>query len=103
MQNERIVTCVYCGMAYPDGTPRHGSEVLTEHIKICPKHPLRKSEEKIEKLKKALYGLIGISTVEELKIFELAIRKESAPEADKKVCLDAIHILLEIDGDQNDA
>ena len=38
------VTCVYCGLAYPDETPTHGAEILTDHIKVCEKHPMRKSE-----------------------------------------------------------
>ena len=37
---ERVLTCVYCGHAYPPGSPSHGSEVLTEHIKTCPRHPM---------------------------------------------------------------
>lgn len=39
------VTCVYCGHHYPEGTPPHGSDVLTEHIKGCEKHPMRALEE----------------------------------------------------------
>ena len=42
--DERIVTCVYCGQEYPDGTPTSGANVLTEHIKACEKHPMRKLE-----------------------------------------------------------
>lgn len=41
-QNQTL-TCVYCGMAYPPGTPTHGSDVLTAHIKVCPKHPMRRA------------------------------------------------------------
>lgn len=55
-----ILTCVYCGMEYPEGTPPHGSQILTDHIKICPKHPLRKAEENIIKLRNALIALLGI-------------------------------------------
>lgn len=36
----RVLTCVYCGHKYPQGTP-DGDEVLTNHIKDCPRHPLR--------------------------------------------------------------
>ena len=45
---ETIVTCVYCGMAYPQGTPTHGATVLTEHIKVCEKHPMRLAEKQLE-------------------------------------------------------
>ena len=39
-----VLTCVYCGHEYPEGTPPHGSQILTDHIKICEKHPMRKLE-----------------------------------------------------------
>lgn len=38
---ECTLTCVYCGHAYPPGTPDHGAEVLTAHIAQCEKHPMR--------------------------------------------------------------
>jgi len=47
----RILTCVYCGLEYPQNTPAWGSNILTEHIKVCEKHPLRKAEAEIQKLK----------------------------------------------------
>jgi hypothetical protein len=49
-----ILTCVYCGHEYPEGTPPHGSQILTDHIKICEKHPLRDAEVKIAQLQKEL-------------------------------------------------
>jgi septal ring factor EnvC (AmiA/AmiB activator) len=36
----QVLTCVYCGHAYPPGTPASGSPALTEHINQCEKHPL---------------------------------------------------------------
>lgn len=51
---ERILTCVYCGEAYQPGTPDHGADVLTAHIKVCPKHPLRAAEAEIAGFKMAL-------------------------------------------------
>jgi hypothetical protein len=36
-----VVTCVYCGLAYPPGTPRAGAAILREHIAKCEKHPMR--------------------------------------------------------------
>ena len=90
------LTCVYCGMEYPEGTPPHGAKVLTDHIKICEKHPLRESERKVEKLKNALIGLIGASTKKELEEMEITLRTIPAPEADKVVSINAIHALLEV-------
>lgn len=40
----RTLTCVYCGHAYPPGTPAHGAETLTAHIRVCAKHPMRALE-----------------------------------------------------------
>jgi len=42
--DRRIVTCVYCGHEYPEGTPQSQDERLTEHIKVCEKHPMRALE-----------------------------------------------------------
>ena len=45
---ERVLTCAFCGEAYPPGSPTHGVQVLTVHIKSCPKHPIRRIEEKLK-------------------------------------------------------
>ena len=89
------LTCVYCGMAYPEGTPPHGAQILTDHIKICEKHPLREAEAKISKLRAALVGLIGASRKGELEAMEFSMRSMPAPDADKAVSINAIHALLE--------
>ena len=84
----KILTCVYCGMAYPEGTPPHGAQILTDHIKICEKHPMKK-------LRKALADLIGASTKEELEAMEVALRSMPGIEQDKIAAINAIHALLE--------
>lgn len=89
------LTCVYCGTAYPEGTPPHGSSVLTDHIKVCTKHPLRAAEAKIAKLRAALVGIIGAASKEDLAEMELATRVALVPECDKVVVINAIHALLE--------
>lgn len=90
----RILTCVYCGHEYPQDTPAHGSQILTDHIKLCEKHPMRKAESDITMLRSALVGLIGADGKEELQAMEAAIRLLPAPEADKAVSINAIHALL---------
>ena len=92
---KNTLTCVYCGMEYPEGTPPHGSKVLTDHIKVCEKHPMRQAEATISKLRKALAGLVGASTKEDLEALEVAFRSVSGIEADKIAAINAIHILLE--------
>lgn len=94
----RELTCVYCGMVYPEGTPPHSAKVLTDHIKVCEKHPMRSAEIKIKKLRKALSGLVGASTEEELKAMEASLRALPAPDADKTVAINAIHVLVETMG-----
>lgn len=91
----QIITCVFCGQEYPIGTPSHGSAILTEHIKVCNRHPLRKAESDIALLRAALVGLIGVDTEAELRQMEAAMRSLPAPEADKAVSINAIHALLE--------
>lgn len=75
-------------MAYPEGTPPHGSKILTDHIKVCEKHPM-------QKLRKALADLVGASTKEDLEEMELALRSMQGIEHDKIVALNAIRALLE--------
>src|ERR1041385_714296 len=50
---DHIITCVYCGQAYPENTPTHGADVavLTEHIKTCKKHPMRELEQRLAESK----------------------------------------------------
>ncbi len=88
-----VVTCVYCGHEYPEGTPTAKHELLTSHIKICEKHPLRAAEEAVAKLRGALMDFIGVETLEELDAMELAIRSLPGPEEDKAVSINAIHAL----------
>ena len=92
---DNILTCVYCGKAYPPGTPTHGSQVLTDHIKICEKHPLYQANQNIKKLRQALIGLLGMETTEELDAMEAVIRSGygGACEQDKTNALNAIHAL----------
>ncbi|WP_438029118.1 hypothetical protein [Sorangium sp. So ce233] len=47
---ERVLTCVYCGQAYPPGTPGHGTDVLTAHVRVCEKHPMRGVEAELERI-----------------------------------------------------
>lgn len=43
IQNDsRVVTCVFCGHAYPPGTPPSNHAALIAHVEECPKHPMRK-------------------------------------------------------------
>ena len=46
LQKDRVLTCVYCGHEYPPGSPSHGADVLTDHIKICDKHPMKAAVQK---------------------------------------------------------
>lgn len=55
LQSGLHINCVYCGHRYPPGTPDVRDNVLYEHIKICPKHPLSKALVEYEQLQKDLW------------------------------------------------
>ncbi|MCI0421505.1 MAG: hypothetical protein L0312_20150 [Acidobacteria bacterium] len=58
LHDGRTTTCVFCGHAYPPGTPPHGSEALKEHISQCPQHPMRALEKRFEH---AMRGLESVT------------------------------------------
>ena len=58
VDESRVLTCVYCGHKYPQDTPAWGDQVLTDHIRICPKHPLRAVEAERDRLHSLLDVLI---------------------------------------------
>lgn len=97
--NGRILTCVYCGMEYPQDTPASGDKVLTDHIRSCPKHPLSAAEEKIKKLRAALVGIVGSDKKEELEEMENTVRTfmltGNVPQKDAVNSINAIHAILE--------
>lgn len=92
--DERILTCAYCGQEYLQDTPASGSEVLTEHIKVCERHPMRKAEADIALLRSALEGMIGASTERGLREMEAAVQVIPDPEGNATVALAAIRALL---------
>jgi len=94
-EEARVLTCVYCGQEYPQDTPAWGDKVLTEHIRICEKHPMRKAEATITKLRTALEELVGAASKDELEKMELILRLAAVPMADKTAAINAIHALLE--------
>ena len=88
-----VLTCVYCGHQYPEGTPSAKHELLTEHIRVCEKHPLRDAELKIKTLCKALSGILGCNTIEELNGLEVIVRTNPVPDSDKMIMINAIDAL----------
>lgn len=95
------VTCVYCGMAYPAGTAPHGAQILTDHIKICEKHPLRHAEATIARLRMALSRLVGAEELEEADLLKMITLINSAPVpgADKVNMTNAIQVLIDTNPD----
>lgn len=82
LQNDtQILTCVYCGEAYPPGTPNSNSEALNEHIQHCSEHPLAKGRRAIDNFrielvdKGADFGVIAVVN-EALDRFDKAINKD---------------------------
>jgi hypothetical protein len=62
--SDRVVTCVYCGHKYEDGTPESQDKRLTDHIKVCPKHPMREAEAKILELQNDIGTLLRIINID---------------------------------------
>ena len=90
----RVLTCVYCGMEYPQGSPTWGNEILTNHIRICEKHPMRKLEVDKALLRKALIGLVGVETIPELKAMEAQLRLLPIPDVDRMNTINAVTALI---------
>ena len=88
-----FIHCVYCGQAYPEGTPPHGAKILTDHIRVCEKHPMRQLEAEKALLRAALVKLVGVDGAKELDQMEGVIRLTPAPMEDKAAILDAIAAL----------
>ena len=38
--DDRVLRCAFCGEAYPEGTPTHKHEALTNHIRHSAEHPV---------------------------------------------------------------
>lgn len=86
-QVTHTLTCVYCGHEYPQGTPASGSEVLTEHIKQCEKHPMKN-------LRNALADLVGASTRIELVRLK-AVMLTLPDDENRRLALRGINALME--------
>ena len=93
----RILTCVYCGQEYPQGTPASGAKILTDHIEKCEKHPMRAVIQQRDLLRSALVGIVGASKPDELKAMEVVIRSLHVPAEDSAVTINAIHALIDTD------
>ena len=59
LQSGLYINCVYCGHRYGprESTPAVMADVLYEHIKICPKHPLSKAQQTIAEQAKEIERL----------------------------------------------
>lgn len=53
----RVLTCAFCGEAYPPGTPTDNHEALTAHVRVCAKHPMREVERERDEMRKLLSRL----------------------------------------------
>lgn len=82
------VTCVYCGHEYPDGTPTAKAEALTEHVKVCDKHPMKR-------VRAALAALVGADTREELQAMRDAMFAVTMPAKERADMVDAIDALID--------
>ncbi len=56
------INCVYCGHRYgpADDVPSTMSQVLYDHIAVCPKHPLFEARAEIERLRAAMFDVLNL-------------------------------------------
>ncbi|MCY1353970.1 hypothetical protein D9M69_403250 [compost metagenome] len=94
----RVLACVYCGHEYPQHTPTAGHQALTDHIRICGKHPLRDAELAIARLHSALAGLVGESTPQGLAQLEAGLQLVPMPATEKALMITAIRALRDTSG-----
>lgn len=83
-----VVTCVYCGHEYPDGTPTAKAESLAAHVKVCDKHPMKRAID-------ALAALVGSRDKAELKGMRDQLHLLQIRPSERAPMLDAINVLLE--------
>lgn len=62
-QETQVLTCAFCGESYPPNTPESNDNTLSEHIKVCKKHPICTIEEKYNTLKAAASELLSALVV----------------------------------------
>ena len=62
--DDKVVTCVFCGFSYKPGTPQSNHEALRSHVAVCELHPAAAfrqraeiAEAEIERLKKFIKHL----------------------------------------------
>ena len=67
-----VLTCVYCVKEYPQGTPTSSHEVLTEHIRQCEKHPLKRVSDEIAKLRRVLAEVSSLAHAGGLRFYSMA-------------------------------
>jgi hypothetical protein len=90
----RVLTCVYCGREYPQDTPAHGDKILTDHIAVCEKHPMRKVVRERDVLRAALAGLVGVDDGGELIEMAAAISALPASADDKEAMVAGVKALM---------
>lgn len=71
LQSGMYINCVYCGHRYPPGSGAVMQEVLYEHIRTCPKHPLAAAEARIKELE----GQVNTCYEETLATLARALKK----------------------------
>ena len=91
-----MVTCAFCGESYGPGTPTSGALALEDHIRACPKHPMRLVEAIVQKLLSGALSMVGVSTLVELHEMRMAIPlvAKSDPDA-ARACIPLVDAAIE--------
>lgn len=95
-----VLTCVFCGKEYPQGTPAANDQVLVNHIRICEKHPLRQAEADRQRLLDAAFEVIDCRELGELRALrEVVAALLALGKGDKSslTLVDAVIAVLEVE------
>lgn len=57
MRDTQTLRCAFCGAAHPPGTPDSQHDLLSAHIRVCERHPMREVEAESARLRAALQAI----------------------------------------------
>lgn len=88
-----VLVCNYCGKVY--SKKEYDLKALTNHSRMCEKHPLHEAELIIRKLRSALAAVVGSDIDDELKAMMVAACVMPVPEIDRTIAVNAMQALLD--------
>ena len=69
IENPKMTYCAFCGEAYDIQDREKALELITEHVSVCPKHPIAELRTRHAGLVEALKEIYAISNAEKALVF----------------------------------